>query len=107
MKSLRRGDIIMMDFDPQVGQEQKERRPALVISASFFNDLGLAVVCPITAAKPRHGFHLPLPLSLRTAGCVMTEQLKSFDYGARNGQFLEVAPIGFVHRVRALISQFL
>ena len=26
------GDIVMMDFDPQVGREQAKRRPALVLT---------------------------------------------------------------------------
>ena len=101
-----RGDIIMLDFDPQIGHEQKKRRPALVISANLFNELGLAVVCPITRTKPRHGFHLALPAHLQTRGCVMTEQIKSLDYVARAGQFIEAAPFGFVQHVRAVVSQF-
>ena len=28
------GDIVMLDFDPQVGREQAKRRPALVLSGT-------------------------------------------------------------------------
>jgi mRNA interferase MazF len=34
---VKQGDIIWLDFDPQIGHEQKGRRPALVISNDLFN----------------------------------------------------------------------
>lgn len=107
MKVPRRGDIIFMDFDPQAGSEQQKRRPALVISATKFNRLGLAVVCPITSTDPRHGFHIPLPNGMKTKGCVMTEQIKSLDFEARDAEFHETAPMGLVQQVRSIINQFL
>ena len=30
------GDIIVIDFDPQIGVEMKKRRPAIVVSADEF-----------------------------------------------------------------------
>ena len=103
----RRGDIVLLDFEPQKGFEVKKRRPALVISHTRFNRLGLAVVCPITSTEPRHGFHVPLPQGLRTAGQVMAEQLKSLDFEARNAAFIESAPTTFVRHIRNIVSQFL
>jgi mRNA-degrading endonuclease toxin of MazEF toxin-antitoxin module len=29
---VKQGDVIWLDFDPQLGHEQKGRRPALVVS---------------------------------------------------------------------------
>ena len=44
-----RGDLIWLDFDPQVGHEQEGRRPAVVVSPDGYNArTGLAIVCPIT-----------------------------------------------------------
>lgn len=97
----------MMNFDPQAGSEHLKRRPALVISDVLFNDLGLAVVCPITSSAPRHGFHIPLEKNMETKGCVMTEQIKSLDFLARKAQYIETAPLVLLHRVRSVISQFL
>jgi len=34
---VKQGNIILVDFDPQAGHEQKGRRPALVISNDLFN----------------------------------------------------------------------
>ena len=43
------GDIIVLDFDPQAGFEQKGRRPALVVSNNKYNKhCKMAMVCPIT-----------------------------------------------------------
>ncbi len=97
----------MMNFDPQAGHEQQKRRPALVLSDTRFNELGLAVVCPITSTVARHGFHIPLPSGLKTHGNVMTEQLRSLDFEARKAQYVEAAPVGFVHMVRGIVAQFI
>lgn len=107
METPKRGDIIQMNFDPQSGHEQQKRRPALVISDTRFNSLGLAVVCPITSTAPKHGFHIHLPPNLKTHGSVMTEQVKSLDFIARKGKFIESAPVGFVHHIRGIIAQFI
>ena len=38
-----RGDVVWIDFDPQVGHEQAGRRPAFVISPKPYNSkIGLA-----------------------------------------------------------------
>ena len=100
-----RGDICWLTFDPHAGNEQAKRRPAIVVSDRLFNSLGLAVVCPVTSAAPRHKFHVVLPAHLGTTGCVMTEQLKSLDYLARNAEYIERAPVGFVQYVRGIIAQ--
>jgi mRNA interferase MazF len=44
-----RGDIVWLDFDPQVGHEQAGHRPAVVLSHRAYNaKTGLAIVCPMT-----------------------------------------------------------
>jgi mRNA interferase MazF len=66
-----RGDVIVLDFDPQVGHEQMRRRPALVLSSAAFNDaFGLAYVAPITTKPKGHAFEVPLPAELKVKGVV-------------------------------------
>ncbi|MDN5368536.1 type II toxin-antitoxin system PemK/MazF family toxin [Thermovirga lienii] len=44
-----RGDIIWLEFNPQLGHEQAGKRPALVLSPALYNGkIGLALICPIT-----------------------------------------------------------
>ena len=46
----KKGDIIWINFNPQVGREQRGRRPGLVISPNIYNrKVGLVLVCPITS----------------------------------------------------------
>jgi len=44
------GDLIWTDFDPTLGREQADRRPAVVVSPpAFLLNTGFAIVCPITS----------------------------------------------------------
>ena len=87
MKVPDRGDLIVMDFDPQAGHEQMKRRPALVLSPAAFNDaFGLAFVAPVTTKSKGHAFEVPLPGDSRIKGVVMVHQLKSFDWRSRRAR---------------------
>jgi len=42
-----KGDIVWLEFDPQLGHEQKGKRPALVLSPLAYNEkVGLALFLP-------------------------------------------------------------
>jgi mRNA interferase MazF len=88
MKAPEKGDLIILDFDPQVGHEQMKRRPALVLSPAAFNDaFGLAFVAPITTKPKGHAFEILLPPDSKVRGAVMVHQLKSFDWRGRRARF--------------------
>jgi len=81
----KQGNIIVIDFDPQAGHEQKGRRPCLVVSNNQFHTrTKLAMVCPITNTVS--GFPMLVPLDNRTkTTCeIMCEQVKCLDITARN-----------------------
>ncbi len=87
MKVPDRGDLIVIDFDPQSGHEQMKRRPALVLSPAAFNDaFGLAYVAPVTSKPKGHAFEVPLPPESGVKGAVMVHQLKSLDWRARHAR---------------------
>ena len=87
------GDIILLEFDPQAGHEQKGRRPAFVVSNNTFNSFTkLAMVCPITNTKKGFPLHVSLDERTKTIGVVMCEQVKALDMLARKASFLEKAP---------------
>lgn len=103
-----RGDICYLDLQPQKGKEQAKRRPVLVISDGRFNKaIGLALVCPITSTPPRHGFHLKLPKNLITCGSIMTEQVKSLDFSARNAAFIEKASDSILVRASEIVRKII
>ncbi|MYA28386.1 MAG: type II toxin-antitoxin system PemK/MazF family toxin [Nitrospira sp. SB0666_bin_27] len=92
----KKGDFVILTFDPQAGHEQKGRRPALVVSNTLFNrHTGLAMVCPITKASRKIPFHVAVPEESSLTGYIMVEQLKSVDSARRRVKFIEKAP-GFV-----------
>jgi mRNA interferase MazF len=100
-----KGDFIALSFDPQSGNEQKGRRPALVISNYLFNKhTGLAIVCPITNTNRNIPFHLAVPVSSSLTGFVMVDQVKSIDYMARKAKFIGKAPDELVEDVLEVLD---
>ena len=86
----RQGDIIILDFDPQTGHEQKGRRPGLVVSNNqFHRQTNMAMICPITSTRSGFPTHIPLSGVIKTHGEIMCEQLKCLDFTARNATFAE------------------
>ena len=86
-----RGDIVMLDFDPQSGHEQAGRRPALVLSPRDYNrKIGLMLCCPITNQRKGYPFEVPLSGG-QTTGVVLADHLKSVDYHARGAKYKERA----------------
>jgi mRNA interferase MazF len=94
------GDIVMMDFDPQVGREQAKRRPALVLTEQHYNRAsGLAVVCPLTSKRKPYPFALPIRFD-QIDGAILVDQLKSMDWISRKAKFRAKAEATVLGRVR-------
>jgi mRNA interferase MazF len=86
-----KGDIVWLDFDPQLGHEQKGKRPALVLSPLAYNQkVGLALFCPITSQEK--GYPFEVKISGKTIhGVVLADQIKSFDWKSRKAKFVAKA----------------
>jgi mRNA interferase MazF len=101
------GDIVMMDFDPQIGREQAKRRPALVLTDQRYNRAsGLAVVCPLTSKRKPYPFALPIAVD-RVEGAVLVDQLKSMDWAGRKAKFHSKADPALVVKVRQHVAVLL
>ncbi len=101
------GDIVMLDFDPQVGREQAKRRPALVLTDQRYNRAsGLAVVCPLTSKRKPYPFALPITVD-QVEGAVLVDQLKSVDWAGRKTRFHSKADPAIVSKVRQYIAVLL
>jgi mRNA interferase MazF len=82
------GDIVWLSFTPQTGHEQAGRRPALVLSPKSYNSrAGLMLCCPITSQQKGYPFEVELKGVSGTTGVVLADQVKSFDWTARNAQY--------------------
>ena len=103
----KQGDIIILDFDPQTGHEQKGRRPGLLISnEQFHRRTNMAMVCPITNTVSGFPTHIALDSRTNTAGEIMCEQVKCLDIAARNALYKESAPEDIVDEAIDLICSF-
>ena len=84
-----RGDIVWLTFNPQVGHEQKGRRPALVLSPEEYNHkVGLAIFCPITSRVKGYPFETEIPDNLPIGGVILSDQVKSLDWRERKAEFI-------------------
>jgi mRNA interferase MazF len=105
---VKQGDIIWLNFDPQIGHEQKGRRPALVISNETFNNFSkLTIVCPITNTDKNHPFHVKLNDKTKTKGVVLCDQAMTLDIKARNYEFIEKIPEDILLDVLDIIAGFI
>ncbi len=101
----RKGDLVILTFDPQAGHEQKGRRPALIVSNNLFNKhTGFAIACPITNADRRVPFHVKIPAESSLTGFVMVDQVKSVDYRSRRVKLVERAPVQLVNAVLSILD---
>ena len=87
------GDVVWITLNPQAGHEQAGRRPAVVLSPQKYNGkTGLAILCPITSQIKGYPFEVPLPSGLPVAGAILSDQVKSLDWRARNAELICVLP---------------
>ena len=101
----RKGDFVVLSFDPQSGHEQKGRRPAIVVSNTLYNKhTGLAIVCPVTNTYRDFPFHVKVPDDSSLTGFIMVEQVKSVDFKQRKIKFIEKAQIEIVNEVLCILD---
>lgn len=86
-----RGDIVWLNFAPQIGREQQGERPAIVISPKPYNKkAGLALFCPITTKQKGYPFEVKI-MNGKINGVVLSDQIKSLDWQQRNAKFIAKA----------------
>ena len=84
-----RGDLVWINFNPQVGHERAGRRPALILSPANYNSkVGLAFLCPITSKIKGFPFEVALPQKLSVNGVILSDQVKNLDWKSKNVEFI-------------------
>jgi mRNA interferase MazF len=95
-----RGDIVWITLNPQAGHEQAGRRPAVVLSPGAYNGkVGLAILCPITRQIKGYPFEVLIPKDLEVAGVILSDQVKSLDWHARQAELICRLPAATVTEV--------
>ena len=88
-----RGDVVWITLNPQAGHEQAGRRPAVVLSPDAYNGkVGLAILCPITNQIKGYPFEVLVPADLPVTGAILSDQVKSLDWRARNAELICTLP---------------
>jgi mRNA interferase MazF len=96
----KRGDVVWLMFDPQVGHEQAGIRPAVVLSPRAYNERSsLIVVVPVTRQIKGYPFEVVLPSGLPVTGAVLSDQIKSVDWRAREARFICSLPEAVVNSI--------
>ena len=86
-----KGDLVWLNFDPQIGHEQKGCRPAICVSHKIYKQkIGLALFCPITSHIKGYPFEIVLN-NHSINGCILSDQIKNLDWRQRNCRFIEKA----------------
>jgi mRNA-degrading endonuclease toxin of MazEF toxin-antitoxin module len=106
---MKRGEIWLVGLDPTHGDEQKGRRPVLIVSPEAFNRVTkVPVVLPITSGgnfARTAGFAVTLEgAGTKTTGIIRCDQPSALDVGARGGKKLESAPETIVDEVLARLT---
>ena len=102
------GDIVWLMFNPQAGHEQAGHRPALVLSPKAYNGkVGLAILCPVTSQIKGYPFEVKIPEGLEIGGAVLSDQVKSLDWKARQAKFICKLPSATYNEVVQKLSTLL
>ncbi len=100
-----RGDIVWLQFAPQAGHEQAGHRPALVVSPRSYNGkVGLALFCPITSQVKGYPFEVTLAPGGKAAGAILSDQLKSLDWRARDAKKFDSVSDSVLNEVLSKIA---
>jgi mRNA interferase MazF len=104
------GDVVWITLNPQAGHEEAGRRPAVVVSPQTYNGkVGLAIFCPITSQIKGYPFEVPIPAGLPLAGAILSDQVKSLDWRARNAELICTVPAETIsemlQKLATLLSQ--
>ena len=72
----------------------------MILSPEAYNGkVGLAILCPITNQIKGYPFEVVLPSGLAVTGAILSDQVKSLDWRARNASFICALPSATITEV--------
>lgn len=104
-------DLILINFDPSLGQEIRKRRPAIVLSSKGYSKVtSLVVVSPITHAKNNRlrdeVFLIPVN-SKKIDGYINPLQFFTYDYSMRNVKYIDMLDTPSFFELQKTVSNIL
>jgi mRNA interferase MazF len=103
---VKQGDIVIVDFDPSLGSEQKGKRPGLIVSNDTYHQKthGFVMVIPITLDLAHHyPLHITLDHRTKIQGQIMCEQIKTMDTKVRRLKTIESLPGDLLAKTLSII----
>lgn len=100
------GEIVCVQFNPQIGDEQTGHRSALVLSLIKYNaKRGMIICCPMTSKIKGYVFEVVASQSPPSA--VLADQVKSLEWRARGATYKGKISSGSLLDVQAKIRSLL
>ena len=102
---VKQGDIILVDFAPAKGREQKGWRPALVISnTQYTRQSGFALACPVTNTVKPLKIRVHLYERTKTQVDILCEQVRIIDLLEREYRIVEQMPKDKLREVYNIVN---
>ena len=96
-----------IDLDPVRGHEQAGRRPAIIVSSSFFNrKTGHAIIVPVTSK--RKGYEIEVTVATaKIDGVALTSSVRSIDWRKRRMRHADVCPQDTLTAIQGMLIAFI
>jgi mRNA interferase MazF len=108
INQIKSGAVFLANLEPVLGTEQAGIRPVIVVSIDKFHTFSRrAIICPITKNMSPYVTKLFLPLSTKTKGAVLLDQVRAIDWQKRFIRHIEDVPFEFLKETRILLSSIL
>lgn len=115
---VKRGDIVLINFNPQSGKEITGNRYALILSPNLFNaNTGFVSLCPITNTIRDFGYEVDITESkiviqkkdeeFYLSGVILTHQLKNLDARSRRLKIVGTVPDEIVNECLDYVNTYL
>lgn len=102
-----RGDVVWINFNPQVGCEQAGKRLAVILSPKEYNQkTNLALMCPITSQIKNYPFEIIIK-EKNVKGVVISDQVRSLDWKIRRVSFIQKISLSIIKEIQENIKLLL
>ena len=96
---MKRGDIILLDFNNARGHEQKGYRPAVVLSHLFHNQkTGMAILCPVTTRVKGYDMEVVIEAK-KVKGVVVANQIQTMDVVNRKAKVIDCVSLEVLNEI--------
>lgn len=97
------GEIIWINFDPQIGLEQAGHRPAVVLTPSDYNHRSGLIICVPLTTRVKH-YPFEVPIAGPPASVALVDHVKSLDWRGRRATHKGRISPGELATIQAMLT---